>query len=105
MYWRINSFSLSCTPKINLLKEIIEIEKRRIAIEERLLEIPGDIKRAHFDIHNAQKDVLDRTLDIQIGFMEMRTVGENEMKALATAIGIPLDKLDGVMTLLSHLRC
>ena len=34
----------------------------------------------------------------------MRAVGENEMKALATAIGIPLDKLDGVMTLLSHLR-
>jgi len=85
-------------------EEIIEIEKRRIAIEERLLEIPGDIKKAHFDIHNAQKDVLDRTLDIQIGFMEMRAVGENEMKALAEAVGLPVSALDGVMTLLSHLR-
>lgn len=85
-------------------EEIIEIEKRRIAIEERLEEIPREIKEAHFGIHNAQKEVLDRTLDIQIGFMEMRSVGEKEMKALAEAIGLPLDKLDGVMTLLSHLR-
>ena len=98
----INKINLESVARRN--EEIIEIEKRRIAIEERLVEIPRDIKEAHFDIHNAQKDVLDRTLDIQIGFMEMRAVGENEMKALATAIGIPLDKLDGVMTLLSHLR-
>jgi hypothetical protein len=85
-------------------ENIIEIEKRRIEIEERLKEIPREIKEAHFGIHNAQKEVLDRTLDIQIGFMEMRTVGEKEMKSLAEAIGLPLSKLDGVMTLLSHLR-
>lgn len=85
-------------------EEIIEIEKRRAEIEERLKEIPREIKEAHFDIHEAQKEVFDRTADIQIGFMEMRAVGEEEMKALAEALGMPMDKLDGMMTLLNHLR-
>ena len=85
-------------------EEIIEIEKRRIDIEERLLEIPREIKEAHSGIHDAQKEVLDKTLDIQIGFMEMRSVSETEMKALAEAIGMPMDKLEGMMTLLNHLR-
>jgi len=48
--------------------------------------------------------VVNRTADIQIGFMEMRSVGELEMKQLAEAIGMPMDKLDGMMTLMNHLR-
>ena len=98
----INEINLESVARRN--EEIIEIENRRIAIEERLKEIPREIKEAHFDIHNAQKEVLDRTADIQIGFMEMRSVSEKEMKALAEAIGMPLDKLDGMMTLMNHLR-
>ena len=98
----INEINLESVARRN--EEIIEIENRRIEIEERLAEIPREIKEAHFDIHNAQKEVLDRTADIQIGFMEMRSVGEEEMKALAEAIGMPMDKLDGVMTLMNHLR-
>jgi len=98
----INEINLESVARRN--EEIIEIEKRRIEIEERLKEIPREIKEAHFDIHTAQKEVLDRTADIQIGFMEMRAVSEKEMKALAEAIGMPLDKLDGMMTLMNHLR-
>jgi len=98
----INEINLESVARRN--EEIIEIENRRIAIEERLAEIPREIKEAHFEIHNAQKEVLDRTADIQIGFMEMRSVSEKEMKALAEAIGMPLDKLDGMMTLMNHLR-
>ena len=98
----INEMNLEATARRN--EEIIEIEKRRIAIEERLTEIPREIKEAHYGIHQAQKEVLDRTADIQIGFMEMRSVGEFEMKQLAEAIGMPMDKLDGMMTLLNHLR-
>lgn len=98
----INELNLEATARRN--EQIIEIEKRRIAIEERLIEIPREIKEAHYDIHNAQKEVFDRTADIQIGFMEMRSVGEKEMKLLAEAIGMPMNELDGMMTLLNHLR-
>jgi len=98
----INEINLEATARRN--EEIIEIEKRRIQIEERLTEIPREIKEAHYGIHKAQQEVVNRTADIQIGFMEMRSVGELEMKQLAEAIGMPMDKLDGMMTLMNHLR-
>lgn len=99
---KIQEINLESVARRN--EEIIEIEKRRADIEERLKEIPREIKEAHWDIHKAQKAVYDATADIQIGFMDLRAVGEEEMKELAKAIGMPYEMLDGLMTLLNHAR-
>jgi TP901 family phage tail tape measure protein len=85
-------------------KRIEEIETRRIEINERLLELPKEIKKAHYEIHTAQKDLINANLDLLAGYKDLTPVVEEEAKKMAEALGLPYNVLDGMMTLINHLR-
>ena len=83
-------------------EEIEKIEKRRIAINERLLELPREIKEAHIDIHNAQMDLIEANAAVLLSFGSLRSVVVEDAIKMATALGMPLEVLQGIMTLFNH---
>jgi hypothetical protein len=83
-------------------KEIETIEKRRVEINERLLELPREIKEAHIDIHDAQVDLIEANAKVLLSFRDLRSVVVEDAIKMAEALGMPLNVLEGIMTLFNH---
>lgn len=83
-------------------EEIEAIEKRRVEINERLLELPLEIKRAHKGIHDAQMAVIDANVKLLTSFGDLRSIVVEDAIKMAKALGMPLEVLQGIMTLSNH---
>lgn len=101
---RNDAAEIAFDAQIRKNNEIEAIEKRRIEINERLLELPREIKEAHIDIHDAQMDLITANGNLLLSFRDLRSVVVEDAMAMAEALGMPLNVLDGIMTLFNHAK-
>lgn len=86
------------------LEAIEEIELRRIEIGERLAEIPDEILDTHQDIHELQRDLVGNQLDMIQAQADYNTLKEDELRMTAELLGMNMAQIDGLMTLMNHVR-
>jgi hypothetical protein len=86
------------------LEAIEEIELRRIEIGERLAEIPNEILDTHQDIHELQRDLVGNQLDMIQAQADYNTLKEDELRMTAELLGMNMSQIDGLMTLMNHVR-
>jgi TP901 family phage tail tape measure protein len=85
-------------------KEIEDIEKRRVEINEQLLELPRKMKEANFEVLNSQKELANKNLDLLSGFKELGTVVESEAMRMAKDLGLPFSTLQGMENIINTLK-
>ena len=90
--------------QIERQEQIEDIEKRRIEINERLLELPRKMKEANFEVLESQNKLANAQLDILTTFKDMGTVVESEAMRMAKDLGMPLAVLDGIQNIINNLK-
>lgn len=83
-------------------QEIEAIEKRRVEINERLKDLPRDIAEAHYDVLNAEQQVVDKAIEMKRAFIDLSTVSQQEMQKLAASIGIPASMIGNLLGLIDQ---
>ena len=101
---RADAAEIAADAQIRKAQEIEAINKRQVEIQERLLELPREIKEAHIDIHDAQMDLIAANGNLLLSFRDLRSVVVEDAMAMAEALGMPLNVLDGIMTLFNHAK-
>lgn len=101
---RADAAEIAADAQIRKQQEIEAINKRQVEIQERLLELPREIKEAHIDIHDAQMDLIEANSNLLLSFRDLRSVVVEDAMAMAEALGMPLNVLDGIMTLFNHAK-
>lgn len=86
------------------LQAINDIEQERIQIGERLAEIPDEILDTHQDIHELQRDLVGNQLDMIQAQADYNTLKQDELKMTAELLGMNMAQIDGLMTLMNHVR-
>ena len=86
------------------LQAINDIEQERIEIGERLAEIPDEILDTHQDIHELQRDLVGNQLDMIQAQADYNTLKEDELRMTAELLGMNMSQIDGLMTLMNHVR-
>ena len=85
-------------------KDIEDIEKRRVEINEKLLELPRKMKEANFEVLNSQQELANKNLDLLSGFKELGTVVESEAMRMAKDLGLPFSTLQGMQNIINTLK-
>ena len=85
-------------------KDIEDIEKRRVEINEKLLELPRKMKEANFEVLESQKELANKNLDLLSGFKELGTVVESEAMRMAKDLGLPFTTLQGMENIINTLK-
>ena len=86
------------------MNRIEDIEKRRVEINERLLELPRKMKEANFEVLESQNKLANAQIDILSTFKDMGTVVESEAMRMAKDLGMPLAVLDGIQNIINNLK-
>ena len=84
--------------QINANERIIEIQEEQEGVVQRLIDLEEDREDAARKVEKAQIDILKKTNDTIIAFANLNNESTEELRQLATALGMPEAVLDNIIS-------